>query len=606
MSGIFGIVRKDAAPVAVEALDGMRRALAHWGPDGHGTWRGGPCGMGHVLMIGTPEARHESQPRADPACPGLVIAADARLDNRPELLDALGVAPPNRAILSDDVVILRAFARWGERCVERFAGAFAFVVWDERERSLFCARDHLGARPFLYHDGPAHFVFATDVRAVLSVEGVPRHVDELAVAAMRQPAYHYLRTRSCFRGIVKLPPAGRMWVRRDRTDRDTYWFPERVPRLRLRSVSEYAEALGATLRMVVDAHLRTPHPVGSHLSGGLDSSTVTALAAQRLRGMGRTLRAAYSWSPPPGPEPRADGDERTRIEDLCLREGIVCRFVDLTTAGMVAYYRRDVTTEPCETLAHETFVLPRASSDGVRVMLSGWGGDEFISFHGTGYYADQFRRGHWRTLLVEARRRHPQSVPRAAGSVLREVGLTALPMRLWGLVGREAPPDIRAFLRSFPNARRQIRPDEWKLAREGWRLGRVRSSIRATMAGRLGIGHLEHRMVDWAQEGARHGVEYRYPLLDRRLVELALSLPPEMFRQGGWDRFLFRRVAEGIVSQDVSRNRSKAEPRKLGTQAEVILTALRQLLTAPDIPRDSPLGRFVRLRLDLWTHISAR
>ena len=180
MSGIFGIFNKDGAPVDTTLLHCMQQAMAHWGRDGKGIWCHGSVGLGHLLMHNTPESCYEQQPYVHPAIPNLVISADSRIDNRKELMDTLCIPCAESTKQPDNELILRAYERWGNACVE---GAFAIVIWDGRTQTLLCIRDHVGFRPLYYYDGPQRFVFATDIKAILAVDGVPRRVDELFVFA---------------------------------------------------------------------------------------------------------------------------------------------------------------------------------------------------------------------------------------------------------------------------------------------------------------------------------------------------------------------------------------------------------------------------------------
>jgi len=146
MSAIIGIYNRTGQPVDPEALQGMTDILTHRGPDGQGVWASGPAGLGHRMLWTTPESLHETLPFADDAA-GLTITADARIDNREELLPLLGLTdgPPEQ--VSDSRVILAAYAKWGEHCPEHLLGDFAFVIWDAAAQTLFCACDHFGVKP---------------------------------------------------------------------------------------------------------------------------------------------------------------------------------------------------------------------------------------------------------------------------------------------------------------------------------------------------------------------------------------------------------------------------------------------------------------------------
>jgi len=153
VSGIYGIVHHNGAPVTRETLAPLATAMSFRGPDGHGQWCGDTAGLGHLMLHTTPESLGERQPAGLRAAPHLVITADARIDNRDELFDALGTPGPGRDKTPDSSLILAAYERWGEDCLKRLLGDFAFAIWDSRERKLFCARDPFGCNSFVYfHD----------------------------------------------------------------------------------------------------------------------------------------------------------------------------------------------------------------------------------------------------------------------------------------------------------------------------------------------------------------------------------------------------------------------------------------------------------------------
>jgi asparagine synthase (glutamine-hydrolysing) len=155
MSGICGQFNLDNATVAQADLRAMTSMLELRGPDRTKRWLDGPFGLGHTLLATTPELQFEHQPftHAESEC---VITADVRLDNREELLDAFRRLA-DRNSTGDAELILLAYLKWGEDCVDRLLGDFAFSIADPRERKLFCARDHFGMRPLYYHHAPGRF-----------------------------------------------------------------------------------------------------------------------------------------------------------------------------------------------------------------------------------------------------------------------------------------------------------------------------------------------------------------------------------------------------------------------------------------------------------------
>ncbi|NND58418.1 MAG: asparagine synthetase B, partial [Xanthomonadales bacterium] len=146
MSGIFGIIRRDGGTVSSEELERLGVAMAHRGPDGKDFWLEGYAGLGQLMLRSTPESADEKLPWQDTES-GLVITADARIDNREELLGKLSGL---NSLLPDSQLILEAFKLWGEACVDHLLGDYAFAIWDLRNRRLFCVRDRMGGGSFCY------------------------------------------------------------------------------------------------------------------------------------------------------------------------------------------------------------------------------------------------------------------------------------------------------------------------------------------------------------------------------------------------------------------------------------------------------------------------
>jgi asparagine synthase (glutamine-hydrolysing) len=207
MSGIVALYHRRGQPVAAE-LEPMLAALAHRGPDGVHTWRDGAVGLGHLLLRTTPDAPGAIQPLV---AGELAITADARLDNRAELIQALRMDERPAHELADAALLLAAYAKWGERCVDHLLGDFAFAVWDGRTRELFCVRDHLGVRPFYYHATPARFACASEIKALLSLPDVTRTVDDGRVAEFLALLESEGKDATCFQEIRRLPPGH--WLR---------------------------------------------------------------------------------------------------------------------------------------------------------------------------------------------------------------------------------------------------------------------------------------------------------------------------------------------------------------------------------------------------------
>ncbi|MBC8145382.1 MAG: asparagine synthetase B, partial [bacterium] len=179
MSGFFGIYRRDGAVVERRDLSCMGSMLAHRG-DRSELHIDGAIGLGARTLITTPEQQGELNPLKAGT---IVLAADARIDNRDELFNALGYGGADRKQLGDVALIAHAFRKWGEDCVEHLVGDFAFAIWNEADQSLYCARDRMGVRPLYYYVSDSLFAFASEIKSLFCLHDVPRDIDDMRVAS---------------------------------------------------------------------------------------------------------------------------------------------------------------------------------------------------------------------------------------------------------------------------------------------------------------------------------------------------------------------------------------------------------------------------------------
>ena len=524
----------------------MLDALADYGPERTADRNARPAGS---VLLGCRHGTGEPALAVD-AGAGVVLAADARIDDRGPLCDALGVPHPERGRLADADLVLRAFARWGEACPRHLVGDYAFAAWDGRRGALFCARDHIGARPFYYALAGDRFVFASSVEAVLRAPGVSGALDERMVAARLSSLRVDYSERTFYRAVCKLPAGHALAVEIAgagfgmRVER--HWRPERTPPAAAASDDAHAERFLELFEKAVRDRLRGG-PVCTHLSGGLDSSSVATLAARELRRQGRPAPPAFSWLPALDPPPKAEHErEYALIDAVCARERLRVFHGTPGPEVVVDVLRRDGTLEGAN--FHDEVVLRSASRMGMRVLLSGYGGDQCVSFNGRGHWAHLLLRGRWRTLAAELRAWDwppRRSLAHLALSLLHP----RLPrtLRLWRSGQSVHPP---MFI--DPGFARRAKPSAPPIPRM---IGVRRAQLFFLLNGEIGAA-LERDRV----QAVRWGMEYRYPLLDRRLLEFALGLPPEQFRRVGHSRWLMRHALRRALPPEVCWNRRKDDP----------------------------------------------
>ena len=278
MSGIAGIFARDGRPVEADEVTPVMDRLAHRGPDGSGVWAAGSVALGHQTLWNTPEAVHERLPLVRQEGP-FAITADARIDNRDELLPVLGLTDRPAREIGDAEVILRAYQKWGTACPEHLVGDFAFAIWDGPQHQVFCARDHFGAKPLLYHLTDTLFAFASEAWPLVVHPAVPARTNEGRIADfLVDPLQGVDRTSTFFEDVVRLPPAHRLVVRADSIRIEPYWAPDPEREIKLGSDEDYEEAFSELFHESVRACTRGARPAGVNLSGGIDSAAILAVA----------------------------------------------------------------------------------------------------------------------------------------------------------------------------------------------------------------------------------------------------------------------------------------------------------------------------------------
>ena len=514
---------------------------------------------------------------------GLAIAADARLDDPAQLREALGLKPRD-GVSADAALILRAYQRWGRSCVERLYGDFAFVVWDAPRRRLFCARDALGARPFYYALNARRFAFATALEGVLAAPGVGGELDERRVSAHLASPWRGFRRRTFFREVLRLAPghtltvdAGRLRPVRQRR----WWRPEGLPTVPGGAAEAHGEGLLEELDRAVRVRLGGG-PVGVELSGGLDSSTVAVLAARELRRRGLAPPPAFTWfPPPPEPMPPEWAGEYGRLRSVAAQEGLRLFYRTLVPGDLL----RHLSEDHCLPSAGFNRLASLAAGEGVRVLLSGAGGDECVSNTGAGHDFSLLLGGRWRSLLAHLRahgRRPWREVPKMLAGLLHPK--LAPESGFWRRL-REVKP-WTASERSRARSHHLIDP---QFARRVPPMAHVTPrplSVRRRQLHRLRHGILSETTEREIARCARFGLEWRYPLLDRRLVEFALSRPPDAFC-GPPTRFLMRCAVSDLLPSEVCWGEDGVDAAVRAASVEnwtLAMPALRRALLAPEAP----------------------
>lgn len=516
------------------------------------------------------------------------IVADARLDDREHLIARLGgnATPAS----SDAALILSAWRQWNTSLPAELYGDYAFALWDEGKGELLCARDHIGARPLYYATAPGRFYFASHLRVLLDIPAVSAELDEDFVAGLLHNHYAWAEP-TYFKAIKKLPPAHALSVGHSGIRVWRHWDPSQARSVRFARDSEYVEAACDLLGRAVADRLRGVERAGVHLSGGLDSSSIAVLAAREQRRRGKPAPQAFSWQPAAGIGTIAapKGWEHAFIQAVAEQEDLPTHYCEATAQDVLDMLREDPAREPVTQAQFlEIATQRKAASLGVDTILAGWGGDEGLSYYGRGYYADLFFKGRWLRMYRDARERAGHPLRRIVTEVLTTLHPDAAAILLGLVDGKPYKYGWNNFV--HPQFARRLPPPRLKRWRE-W-------SIQARMASAWASAVHAERMESWYCHGARHGIVYAYPLLDRRVLEFAAGLPAEQFVRGRWTRWLMRKSAERLLPNVLCWHTDKSEPVRFPATLRTIqhvlakvgegLTAARELPPRSqyvDVPR---------------------
>ena len=547
MSAICGICYSSGKTVSLARLEEMMHSMRHRGPDRSNVFIQGNIGLGQAMLCTTPESLKENQPYTKGH---LTIVADARLDNREHLLRELELSED----IPDSSIILSAYRRWEEHCPEELLGDYAFAIWDENKGRLFCARDHMGVRPLYYYRSLDHgqetFAFASEIKALLQLPEVSKTLNEEMVA-------NYLATVFEDRGItfykeIKRLPAAHSLMLPGQPVR--YWRLDPTRKIRYSSDEEYASEFLKIFQEAVRCRTRSAFPVGSTLSGGLDSSSVCCLASLALSDQGKSLHT-FSAIFPDAPK----CDETPYIKEVLFRGNMEPHFIRADRVSPLGEIDKifEELDEPywIPNLFWKRAVCQAAGQAQIRVLLDGFDGDTVIS-HGLFLLEEMFRSWRWRSLLAELN--------------ALENTLKISPRQLiWSRCVAPLAPGW--FARIYKKLRKHTAYDYAKPFFNDDFAQRINLKNRLNvqnmipktsqdeMLHALGDGFLQYLMEAADHIAGAFSVQYGHPFFDKRLVEFSLALPSHQRLRRGYSRWIMRQSLKGILPEKVRMRGDKAD-----------------------------------------------
>jgi asparagine synthase (glutamine-hydrolysing) len=619
MCGIVAAYRRGGAAVDPKVLVAMRDALWHRGPDDAGIWVDDNVGLGHrrLSIVDLTAAGHQPMCNED----GTVwLVFNGEIYNYVELAQRLRARGHRFRSETDTEVIIHLYEEEGEACLDRLNGMFAFVIWDRRKGTMFAARDRIGIKPLHYYDGGDWFLCASEIKALLAHPAVPAAVDREGLADYLF-AGHALGSKTMFAGIRQLPPGHCLTVADGRVRVREYWAPEYKYQWN-RSSETVVSELGELLDDAVRIHCRSDAALGCHLSGGLDSSLVTALAARHRNGLESfSIRFAdgkyFDESPHARAVARHVGTHHR--EDLPGPD-------DLTAMYGTLMWHQDVPMTDAAGFSY--WAASRLASRHVKVALTGHGGDEAF-----GGYPAQFQAAFGSTGMFDLSTR-PTGVTLGTMArfrrMLRREGVRGIARNIGARLRPAAPPTLGdLWIQSHCGVDPLLNPG-------------LDARFRASLAGysprRDYLAPLEQAPTDQRFDKVLHhdlrvylpsllhkedrssmalSLESRVPLLDYRIIEFLATVPPAQKVPGLLPKALLRAVAGPLLPASVVERRDKTpfpspEDQWLGAGRLPFIDALlaeertldRGIFAADDLRAGmTPHARFTAYNIELWLRL---
>jgi asparagine synthase (glutamine-hydrolysing) len=574
MSGFAGIVHLDGAPVSDALMRRMADALAFRGPGATTIWVGEGAAFAHTLLAATDESARERQPFTIDG--DVWIVGDARVDARRDLIASLPDPQPAGLTAAPDIeLILRAYHAWGARCVDSLLGDFAFAVWDRPRAQLFAARDQMGVRPFYYAHIGSCVVFSNTLDCVRLHPLVSDRVNDLAIADFLLFDLNQDLFSSAFADIHRLPPAHTLTAARDGLLTARYWtLPIDEPRF-FRRADDYVDGFRSLLQTSIDDRLRT-HAVGVFMSGGIDSTSLAAMTARRMRQRGSGNVQALTWA-----EDGHDGGTERHYATLAATHIGIPHDVHAVDADPIDWNwereaRPDSEPNSCawRTAAVDKYNQRVASS--FTVVFHGEGPDNALYYEWRPYLRYLMRTRRASRLAIDA----------------SQYLITQRRLPLWNrllspAVARGA--DDETTRPSFPTWLNRDFERRWHL-RDRWHavfsaappVHPVRPESYASLT-----SPLWPKLFEWYEpDRTRAPLEVRHPFVDLRLLRFMLAVPAIPWCRG---KYLLRRAMQHDLPDAVLKRAKRSLPPRQLWETQ------RRLVSAPFVPVPS-ISAYVDVR----------
>ena len=540
MCGIAGIINKCGLDVLPDDLRVMTEAAKHRGPDGEGYFIEGPIGLGHrrLAIIDLSAAGHQPMHRGH-----LTITYNGEIYNYVEIKHELKNKGLEFITESDTEVVLAAYEHWGERCVEKFNGMWAFAILDRKDNKLFMSRDRFGIKPFHYFESGNALYFGSEIRQILPFIK-ERKVNKQVLFDFLFLGYHHHSEETFFEGVKSLVPGNNLIydLTKNTYKCERYYELKVIPEYEELSFEAACNALEDTLGHAISIRLRSDVRVGTCLSGGMDSSYVAGVASPVYRAQSANKFTAITAK---SIERKTDETHFAHmVVDAADLNWELCQPSNedfLTSMDEVIEAQEEPFGSP--SIFMSFFVMKKAKEIGCTVLLDGQGGDEALLGYDR-YYASFINQ---QSGLINRIRSYILSSKNSKLSIRQLI--------LYNLYFNNAGIRAKRQARRFGF----VRP-EYKRYMNKPLLSTVAQAAKNTRRlQRLEIQQIQlQKLLKYEDRNSMHfSIETRVPFVDYKLMELAYSLPFEYKMSRGWSKYILRCVAQGKLPREIVWRRNK-------------------------------------------------
>jgi len=596
MSGIVAALYRDRQPVAKQQLSSSIQKLHHRGPNNQDFWINNHIGIGHAQLWTTAKVKSERLPFVKYGGE-FVISSDSRLDNHFDLIHKLCL--PRNISPGDSELIIYAYEKWGVHCIDHFIGDFAFALWDSKNQLLFCARDHFGVKPFCYFNSSKLFVCASEAKALLCWDEIPSTINKGRIADFFVPQLEGIdNTSTCFEYIHHLPPAHFLIASQDTFKIQQYWQPDTKTEHHFANSNDCYDAFREIFSEAVECRLLGVDKPASMLSGGLDSSSIVALAQKSDR---TNQISTFSGISAGNPDCNESWHIKHMISEICVSPHLISVDETLSHIEQLEYL-----FEHTDNIFDMVMFLPQlmyiaAHQQGYVVLLDGVDGD-YVTGQSAHYLSDVIRSGNIGDITQQCRAishfqpSHGIHYHSSANLFFRALRSMAVP---------EALRKFRRYITRQKNTQQILEnsllsPECADLVNLKSRLdthfqssGLAESrTFREKNAQPIRSPYVSVALERYDRVASAYSIEPRHPFFDKRLVDFCLALSWRERTHAGWSKAILRKSMENSLPQETCWRESNGE-RLNAVFTQVIIRNLQDKLIDSLRNRTGTLHEFV-------------